>query len=74
MRQLANSVLRHYSLDAIVTENGNGRLVCTWPYGDLYTRQAPWWRLGIGQVIAAHTAGRRFGFDVERGLLAMVAN
>ena len=53
---------------------GNWRLVCAWPYGELYAPEALWQRLGIGEVISEQAGARRLGFDVERALFAMVAN
>ena len=74
LRRLAKSILRRCSPEEIVAEEGNWRLVCAWPYGDVYTLQALWQRLGIGEVINEQVAARRLGFDVERALFAMVAN
>jgi hypothetical protein len=54
--------------------NGDLRLVCAWPYGEVYVLQALWQRLGIDQVIRAQAQSRHLGFDVERALFAMVAN
>ena len=50
------------------------RLVCAWPYGDVYVLQALWERLGIGEILNAQAGARRLGFEVERALFAMVAN
>ena len=44
------------------------------PYGDLYVFEQLWRRLGIGEVIAEVCGARKFDFDVERALFAMVAN
>ncbi len=74
LRRLAKSILRRCSPERIVAEDATWRLVCAWPYGDVYTLQALWERLGIGEVIKAQAAARRLGFDVERALFAMVAN
>jgi hypothetical protein len=49
-------------------------VVNAWPYGDLYVLEQLWRRLGIGEVIAEVCGARKFDFDVERALFAMVAN
>jgi transposase len=75
LRRLARSILRRCSADEIVSAaGGEWRLVCAWPYGDVYALDALWQRLGIGEVIRAQSGARRLGFDVERALFAMVAN
>lgn len=75
LRKLAASILRRCSPEEIVgAGNGDLRLVCAWPYGEVYVLQALWQRLGIDQVIHAQAQPRRLGFDVERALFAMVAN
>jgi hypothetical protein len=75
LRRLAQSILRRCSAEEIVgASGGDWRLVCAWPYGDVYVLEAMWQRLGIGQIIHAQADARRMGFDVERALFAMVAN
>lgn len=75
LRRLARSIMRRCSTDEIVSAaGGHWKLVCAWPYGDVYALEAIWQRLGIGQVIQAQSGARRMGFDVERALFAMVAN
>jgi hypothetical protein len=75
LRRLARSILRRCSPDEIVAAGGGQwRLVCAWPYGDVYALEALWHRLGIGEVIHGQAGARRLGFDVERALFAMVAN
>ena len=75
LRKLAASILRRCSPEEIVAVGSDGmRLVCAWPYGEVYVLQALWQRLGIDKVIAAQAHSRRLGFDVERALFAMVAN
>ena len=75
LRRLAASILRRCSPEEIVgASNGELRLVCAWPYGEVHVLQALWQRLGIDQVIRAQAQSRRLGFDVERALFAMVAN
>ena len=75
LRRLARSILRRCSTEEIVGAAGGAwRLVCAWPYGDVYVLEALWQRLGIGQIIGAQASARRLGFDVERALFAMVAN
>ena len=74
LRRLAQSILRRCSAEAIVAERPDWRLLCAWPYGDIYALEAMWKRLGIDAVIRAQTEARRFGFEMERALFAMVAN
>jgi len=74
LRRLAKSILRRCSPEQIVAEGPEWRLVCAWPYGDVYALQALWERLGIGEILNAQAGARRLGFDVERALFAMVAN
>jgi len=75
LRRLAASILRRCSPEEIVAASKEDlRLVCAWPYGEVYVLQALWQRLGIDQVIRAQAQPRRLGFDVERALFAMVAN
>jgi hypothetical protein len=74
LRRLAKSILRRCSPEEIVAGDENWRLVCAWPYGDVYVLQALWEGLGIDQVLNEQVAKRRLGFDVERALFAMVAN
>ena len=75
LRKLAASILRRCSAEDIEASSGGDlRLVCAWPYGDVYVLQALWQRLGIDQVIRSQAHSRRLGFDVERALFAMVAN
>ena len=75
LRKLAASILRRCSPEEIVGAGGGDlRLVCAWPYGEVYVLQALWQRLGIDQVIRTQAQSRHLGFDVERALFAMVAN
>ncbi|MFO0102680.1 MAG: hypothetical protein ACK53J_12100 [Betaproteobacteria bacterium] len=75
LRKLAASILRRCSPEQIVGAGGGDlRLVCAWPYGEVYVLQALWQRLGIDQVIGTQAQSRHLGFDVERALFAMVAN
>jgi len=74
LRRLARSILRRCAPEEIVAENPSWQLVNAWPYGDLYVLEQLWRRLGIGEVIAEVCGARKFDFDVERALLAMVAN
>jgi hypothetical protein len=74
LRRLARSILRRCSPEEIVAAGAGWRLVCAWPYGDVYALQALWERLGIDAIVRAQAGARRLGFDVERALFAMVAN
>lgn len=75
LRKLAASILRRCSPEELLSgADPDVRLVCAWPYGELYVLQALWERLGIDKVIRAQAQPRRLGFDVERALFAMVSN
>ncbi|WP_462321638.1 IS1634 family transposase [Halochromatium sp.] len=74
LRRLARSILRRYAPEEIVAEAPEWSLICAWPYGDVYVLEALWNRFGIDTVIREQVAKRRFGFDMERALFAMVAN
>jgi len=74
LRRLARSILRRCAPEQIVAENPAWQLVQAWNYGDLYVLEQLWRRVGIGEVIGEVLAERKFDFDVERALFAMVAN
>jgi len=74
LRRLARSILRRCAPEEIVAENPSWRLIEVYSYGDLYVLEQLWQHLGVGQVIGEVLGRRRFGFDVERALFAMVAN
>jgi Transposase DDE domain len=68
LRKLAASILRRCSPEEIVgAANGDRRLVCAWPDGEVYVLQALWQRLGIDQVSRAQAQPRRLGLDDEGG-------
>jgi hypothetical protein len=73
LRRLAGSILRRVSPEEIVAGAADWRLVCAWPHGDVHVLDTIWKRLGIGDIVRLQ-AGRRFRFDIERALFAMVAN
>ncbi len=74
LRRLAKSILRRCAPEQIVAENPDWQVVNAWDHGDLYVLEQLWRRLGIPQVIVEVLAGRKFDFDVERALFAMIAN
>ena len=74
LRRLAHSILRRCAPEEIVAENPAWQLVEAYSYGDLYVLEHLWRRLGVDAVIDEVVGRRRFGFDVERALFAMVAN
>jgi hypothetical protein len=74
LRRLAKSILRRCAPQEIVAENPDWQVLNAWDYGDLYVLEQLWRRLGIPAVIAEVLAGRKFDFDVERSLFAMIAN
>jgi hypothetical protein len=74
LKRLAKSILRRCSPEEIVAQDVSWKLVDAWPYGDVYTLEALWVRLGIGEIIEEQAGTRRLGFAVERALFAMVAN
>jgi len=74
LRRLARSILRRCAPEEIVAQDPSWQLLNVWAYGDLYVLEQLWQRLGIGEVIAEVCGARKFDFDVERALFAMVAN
>lgn len=74
LRRLAKSILRRCAPEEIVAENPDWQVVNAWEHGDLYVLEQLWRRVGIPEVIAEVLAGRKFDFDVERALFAMIAN
>ena len=74
LKRLARSILRRCAPEEIVAENPSWQVVNAWPYGDLYVLEQLWQRLGIGEVIHEVCGARKFDFEVERALFAMVAN
>jgi hypothetical protein len=74
LRRLAKSILRRCAPEEIVAENPDWQVVNAWDHGDLYVLEQLWRRLGMAEVIAEVLAGRKFDFDVERALFAMIAN
>ncbi len=74
LRRLARSILRRVSPEEIVAQDPSWKLLDVWPYGDLYTLEALWHRVGIAEVLAEQVARRKFDFAVERAVFAMVAN
>ncbi len=70
LHRLVKSILRRCSPDEIVADGGDWRLVCAWPYGDVYALEAVWRRLGIDAIVRAQACERRFSFDIERALVA----
>ncbi len=74
LQRLARSILRRVSPEEIVAENPSWKLVNAWPYGDLYTLEQLWSRVGIAEVLAEQVGRRKFDFAVERAVFAMVAN
>ena len=74
LRRLARSILRRCAPEEIVAQDPSWQVVNAWPYGDLYVLEQLWERVGIAEVIAEVLNGRKFDFDLERALFAMVAN
>jgi len=74
LRRLANSILRRCSPEEIVGSGGDWKLICAWPYGDIFVLEAIWKQLGIDTVVRQQAGSRHLGFDVERALFALVAN
>ena len=74
LRRLAKSILRRCSPEEIVASGPDWKLICAWPHGDLYVLEAIWKRLGICAILQSQGVDRRFGFDLERALFALVAN
>jgi hypothetical protein len=74
LRRLARSILRRCAPEEILAESPAWQLVDAFSYGDVYVLEQLWKRVGIGEVIHEVLAERKFDFDVERALFAMVAN
>lgn len=74
LRRLARSILRRVSPEEIVAQDPSWKLIDVWPYGDLYTLEAVWNRVGIAEVLAEQVGRRKVDFAVERAVFAMVAN
>jgi transposase len=72
LRRLAKSILRRACPEEIAA-GGDWKLVCAWPHGDVHALEAIWQRLGIPDILRTQT-GKRYRYDVERALFAMVAN
>jgi len=72
LRRLAKSILRRACPEEIAA-GGAWKLVCAWPHGDVHALEAIWQRLGIPDILRTQT-GKRYRYDVERALFAMVAN
>ena len=73
LRRLAKSILRRCSPEEIISAGGDWRLICAWPYGDIYVLEATWKQLGIDAILRQQAGARHLGFDVERALFALVA-
>mgnify|MGYP001544713945 CR=1 FL=1 len=74
LRRLARSILRRCAPEEMLAENPGWRLLQSFSYGDLYVLEQLWRRVGVGGVIGEVLGARKFDFDVERALFAMVAN
>ena len=74
LRRLARSILRRCAPEEIVAENPSWQLIDAWSYGDVYVLEQLWRRLGIAEIIREVLGKRKFDFDVERALFAMIAN
>ena len=74
LRKLARSILRRCSPDELVADMPGWKVVDAWPYGPLHAVEELWKRVGLDKIIKGRVRRRRFGFDVERAVFAMVAN
>ena len=74
LRRLAKSILRRCSPEEIVGAGGDWRLICAWPYGDVYVLETLWKQLGIDAIVRQQAGTRHFGFDVERAMDILEAN
>ena len=74
LRRLARSILRRCAPEEIIAENPSWQLLDAWSYGDVYVLEQLWRRVGVGEVLREVLGERKFDFDVERALFAMVAN
>lgn len=74
LRRLARGILRRCAPEEIIAENPTWQLLDAWSYGDVYVLEQLWRRVGVGEVLREVLGERKFDFDVERALFAMVAN
>jgi hypothetical protein len=74
LRRLARSIVRRCSPEEIAGSDGEFQLVDAWPYGPTYALERVWEELGVAGVLKRAQKGRRFGFNLERALFAMIAN
>lgn len=74
LRKLSRSILRRCAPDEITDALPGWRVVDAWPFGDIYVLEALWKRLGLAEIIKKRVRARKFDFDVERAVFAMVAN
>jgi hypothetical protein len=74
LRKLSSAILARLSPEQVQSGVPGWRVVNAWPYGDIYTLEALWGRLGMAEVVAKRCDGTRTRFAVERALFAMVAN
>ena len=58
LRRLAKSILRRCSPEEILAAGPGWRLVCAWPYGDVYILEQIWKRLGIDAILREQARGR----------------
>lgn len=74
LRRLARSILRRCAPEEIIADNPSWQLVDAWSYGDVYVLEQLWRRFGIAEILREVLGKRKFDFDVERALFAMIAN
>lgn len=74
LRQLAASIRRHVSFDAIAALEPGWRFVNGWEHGPFHVLGALWDQLGLRTLIADAVRDEDRRIDYERAVFAMVAN
>ena len=74
LRQLAASIRRHVSFEAIAALEPGWRFVNGWEHGPFHVLGALWERLGLRALIADAVRDEDRRIDFERAVFAMVAN
>lgn len=74
LRKLARSILRRCAPEELAADMPGWHVVESWPFGDLFVLEELWKRLGLDSIITKRARGRKFSFEMERALFAIVTN
>ena len=74
LQQLAASIRRHASFEAVAELEEGWTFVNSWEHGPLYVIEQLWEGLGIGKLIEKTLSSEDRSVPFERAILAMVAN